>query len=144
MDLKTGNGGEVVGMAKNGESKEDKGVGESKLRGSRSFSSIDTFLRADQIDFKSWDLRLDKQVSHAWSKVGESHVKEDWEVDLAKLDIRHVISHGTYGTVYKGVYDGLQVAGNFNINLSLNPVNFVGWICNYSPSLELSCIYVSY
>ncbi|KAM0998872.1 hypothetical protein ACFX2I_005697 [Malus domestica] len=36
---------------------------------------------------------------------------EEWEIDLAKLDIRHVIAHGTYGTVYRGAYDGQDVAG---------------------------------
>ncbi|CAN6556136.1 unnamed protein product [Malus baccata var. baccata] len=35
---------------------------------------------------------------------------EEWEIDLAKLDIRNVIAHGTYGTVYRGAYDSQDVA----------------------------------
>ncbi|KAJ0974093.1 hypothetical protein J5N97_016058 [Dioscorea zingiberensis] len=36
--------------------------------------------------------------------------KEEWEIDLAKLDIRYVVAKGTYGTVYRGNYDGRDVA----------------------------------
>ncbi|TYI00553.1 hypothetical protein ES332_A11G142000v1 [Gossypium tomentosum] len=36
--------------------------------------------------------------------------KEEWEIDLAKLDIRNVIAHGTYGTVYRGLYDTQDVS----------------------------------
>ncbi|XVF80823.1 hypothetical protein PTKIN_Ptkin15bG0106200 [Pterospermum kingtungense] len=73
----------------------------------------DMFERADKIDFKSWDLQLDKHLSKAWSKdtdISTMTKKEEWEIDLAKLDIRHVLAHGTYGTVYRGVYDGQEVA----------------------------------
>ncbi|XP_026384330.1 serine/threonine-protein kinase STY13-like isoform X2 [Papaver somniferum] len=35
---------------------------------------------------------------------------EEWEIDLSKLRIKNVIANGTYGTVYKGVYDGQDVA----------------------------------
>ncbi|KAF5820548.1 putative dual-specificity kinase TKL-Pl-4 family [Helianthus annuus] len=73
----------------------------------------DSFLRADKIDFKSWDVQLDKHLSRVWSRDKEKETntkKEEWEIDLAKLDIRNVIAHGTYGTVYKGVYDGQDVA----------------------------------
>ncbi|KAL0371280.1 UNVERIFIED_CONTAM: Serine/threonine-protein kinase STY13 [Sesamum angustifolium] len=70
------------------------------------------FLRADKIDFKTWDVQLEKHLSRAWSRDTEAHNKlEEWEIDLAKLDIKNVIAHGTYGTVYKGVYDGQDVAG---------------------------------
>ncbi|KAL9995452.1 putative dual-specificity kinase TKL-Pl-4 family [Helianthus debilis subsp. tardiflorus] len=76
-------------------------------------SNKDSFLRADKIDFKSWDVQLDKHLSRVWSRDKEKETntkKEEWEIDLAKLDIRNVIAHGTYGTVYKGVYDGQDVA----------------------------------
>ncbi|KAL2535425.1 Protein kinase superfamily protein [Forsythia ovata] len=69
------------------------------------------FLRADKIDFKNWDIQLEKHLTRAWSIDTESHTKrEEWEIDLAKLEIRNVIAHGTYGTVYKGLCDGQDVA----------------------------------
>ncbi|XP_009379496.3 serine/threonine-protein kinase STY13-like isoform X1 [Pyrus x bretschneideri] len=37
---------------------------------------------------------------------------EEWEIDLAKLDIRHDIAHGAYGTVYRGAYNRQDVAVN--------------------------------
>lgn len=83
---------------------------------SKEFGNInnkDSFLRADKIDFKSWDVQLDKHLSRVWSRDREKEAhtkKEEWEIDLAKLDIRNVIAHGTYGTVYRGVYDGQDVA----------------------------------
>ncbi|MBA0825972.1 hypothetical protein Goarm_010871 [Gossypium armourianum] len=73
----------------------------------------EVFLRADKIDFKSWDLQLDKHLSRAWSRGSDGSTltkKEEWEIDLAKLDIRYVIAYGTYGTVYRGVYDTQDVA----------------------------------
>ncbi|KAI3819354.1 hypothetical protein L1987_13183 [Smallanthus sonchifolius] len=68
----------------------------------------DQFLRADKIDFKSWDVQLGKYLAKIWSKKRE--IEEEWEIDLSKLDIKNVVAHGTYGTVYKGVYDGQDVA----------------------------------
>ncbi|KAL6208643.1 hypothetical protein ACLB2K_019590 [Fragaria x ananassa] len=71
----------------------------------------ETFFRADQIDFKSWDIQLEKHLSKGWSREKEAHTPmEEWEIDLGKLDIRYVIAHGTYGTVYRGTYDGQDVA----------------------------------
>nr|XP_043610421.1 serine/threonine-protein kinase STY13-like [Erigeron canadensis] len=86
--------------------------GKSKEMGN---NNKDSFLRADKIDFKSWDVQLDKHLSRVWSrdrdnKEAVNSKKEEWEIDLAKLDIRNVIAHGTYGTVYRGVYDGQDVA----------------------------------
>ncbi|KAI3732387.1 hypothetical protein L1987_63592 [Smallanthus sonchifolius] len=68
----------------------------------------DQFLRADKIDFKSWDVQLGKYLEKIWSKKRE--IEEEWEIDLSKLDIKNVVAHGTYGTIYKGVYDGRDVA----------------------------------
>ncbi|MBA0679528.1 hypothetical protein Goari_011289, partial [Gossypium aridum] len=80
---------------------------------SNNSNNKEVFLRADKIDFKSWDLQLDKHLSRAWSRDSDGSTltkKEEWEIDLAKLDIRYVIAHGTYGTVYRGVYDTQDVA----------------------------------
>ncbi|KAD3338261.1 hypothetical protein R6Q59_027057 [Mikania micrantha] len=80
---------------------------------SKDLGNKDSFLRADKIDFKSWDVQLDKHLSRVWSRDRDKDAnikKEEWEIDLAKLDIRNVIAHGTYGTVYRGVYDGQDVA----------------------------------
>ncbi|XP_071721264.1 serine/threonine-protein kinase 52-like [Rutidosis leptorrhynchoides] len=81
---------------------------------SKELGNKDNFLRADKIDFKSWDVQLDKHLSRVWSRDRDNKEtntkKEEWEIDLAKLDIRNVIAHGTYGTVYRGVYDGQDVA----------------------------------
>lgn len=73
-----------------------------------------TYFRADKIDFKSWDIQLEKHLSRVWSRERErsNPVKEEWEIELAKLDLKCVVAHGTYGTVFKGVYDGQDVAGN--------------------------------
>ncbi|CAM8889430.1 hypothetical protein QQ045_027532 [Rhodiola kirilowii] len=72
-----------------------------------SSSNNENFIRADKIDLKS----LDTHLSRVWSKDNISSLKkEEWEIELSKLDIRNVIAHGTYGTVYKGVYDGQDVA----------------------------------
>lgn len=83
----------------------------SKAKDLGSVSSKDMFFRADMIDFKNWDIQLEKHLSRVWSKDREvNKKKEEWEIELDKLDIRNVIAHGTYGTVYKGVYDGQDVA----------------------------------
>nr|XP_009757902.1 PREDICTED: RAF proto-oncogene serine/threonine-protein kinase-like [Nicotiana sylvestris] len=34
----------------------------------------------------------------------------DWEIDTSKLIIKSVLARGTFGTVHRGVYDGLDVA----------------------------------
>lgn len=82
-----------------------------KVQGVGSISNKEMFFPAEKIDFKSWDIQLEKHLSRIWSKERESHThKEEWEIDLSKLDMKNVIAHGTYGTVYRGVYDGQDVA----------------------------------
>ncbi|WCJ23835.1 Protein kinase superfamily protein [Euphorbia peplus] len=83
----------------------------SKMRGTGSVSGKDMIFRADQIDLKSLDVQLEKHLSRVWSRnIDTQRPKEEWEIDLAKLEIRHVVAHGTYGTVYRGTYDNQDVA----------------------------------
>lgn len=85
----------------------------SKVKDVGSISNREMYFRADKIDFKSWDIQLDKHLSRAWSRDREvQRRREEWEIDLIKLDLRHVIAQGTYGIVYRGNYDGQDVAGN--------------------------------
>lgn len=103
-----------VGSSPKNSSGQLSGLG-SKSKEFGNMNNKEMFLRADKIDFKSWDVQLDKHLSRVWSRDREKEAahtkKEEWEIDLAKLDIRNVIAHGTYGTVYRGVYDGQDVAG---------------------------------
>lgn len=81
------------------------------------------FVRADQIDLKSLDEQLERHLSRALTmekakkkdEFGEqqssSDVKHEWEIDASKLIIKSVIARGTFGTVHRGMYDGLDVAG---------------------------------
>lgn len=89
----------------------------SRLRGFGSFGSSfggkDMFFRADKIDLKSLDIQLENQLNKVWSKGKGSTAerpKEEWEIDLSKLEIRYEVARGTYGTVYRGTYDGQDVA----------------------------------
>ncbi|KAL9249121.1 Serine/threonine-protein kinase 52-like protein [Drosera capensis] len=120
MDL---NGGEADGdvVPAIAEKSDSKPVVVCKSNGrSMSFSQMsdvdnmsakNLFFRADKIDFKNWDLQLEKHLSRVLSReMGTSMKKEEWEIDLAKLDLKSVIARGTYGTVYKGLYDGQDVA----------------------------------
>nr|BAJ94876.1 predicted protein [Hordeum vulgare subsp. vulgare] len=84
---------------------------EVKFKRTGSLGSSD-YVRADKIDLTSLDIQLEQQLNKKWSKSNIKSLgpKADWEIDLAKLEIRHVIAQGTYGTVYRGTYDGQQVA----------------------------------
>ncbi|KAL1220667.1 Serine/threonine-protein kinase STY13 [Cardamine amara subsp. amara] len=75
-------------------------------------SKKEKIFRADKIDLKSLDKQLEKHLSRVWSRNLEVNqkAKEEWEIDLAKLVTSDVIARGTYGTVYKGTYDGQDVA----------------------------------
>lgn len=84
----------------------------SKSKGFGSISGKNMFLRADSIDLKSLDIQLEKKLSKVWMKdlLSTPRPKEEWEIDLSKLVIRYVIAQGTFGTVYRGTYDGQDVA----------------------------------
>ncbi|GAV69087.1 Pkinase_Tyr domain-containing protein [Cephalotus follicularis] len=74
-----------------------------------SVSNKDMFLRADKIDIKSLDLQLEKHLNKILA-METKRPKEEWEIDLSKLDLRHVIANGAYGTVYSATYDNQDVA----------------------------------
>ncbi|KAJ9543028.1 hypothetical protein OSB04_022735 [Centaurea solstitialis] len=83
------------------------------LLGSNRMDSLDKklYCRADTIDLKNWGLQLEKHLAKALSNERKGGSKmEEWEIDLGRLDIKNVIAHGTYGSVYKGIYDDQDVA----------------------------------
>ncbi|KAL8481721.1 hypothetical protein ACS0TY_028025 [Phlomoides rotata] len=79
-----------------------------------SISSKDMIFRADKIDLKNLDVQLEKHLSRVWSRNVEGQtnqrLKEVWEIDPMKLEIRYLVAQGTYGTVYRGTYNGQDVA----------------------------------
>jgi hypothetical protein len=110
MDLRSEDVGGVKTQKKMGNQEEN-----SKVKGTGSVSSKGMMIRADKIDLKSLDMQLEKHLSRVWSNnIDIQRPKEDWEIDLSKLDIRYNIADGTYGTVYRGTYDSQDVAGNIS------------------------------
>ncbi|KAJ0034541.1 hypothetical protein Pint_24774 [Pistacia integerrima] len=135
MDLNTKDGLGVAKFPKKFDNQE--GSVNSKMKGTGSISSKDMFVRADKIDLKSLDMQLEKHLSWVWSRNSESQrIKEEWEIDLSKLEIRNAIAHGTYGTVFRGVYDNQDVA-DFNSLMKLK-LSYFG--SNSSPLESLICL----
>ncbi|GMI71958.1 hypothetical protein like AT3G22750 [Hibiscus trionum] len=107
MDLKSG----VEDSGPKSPMKSGGGEDSKMKKGNGSLSSKDMIFRADKIDLKSLDMQLEKHLSRVWSRnIDKQRPMEEWEIDLAKLDLRNVIAHGTYGTVYRATYDNQDVA----------------------------------
>lgn len=109
MDLTTKDDLGVVDSLRKSDNEE--GSVNSKVKGTGSLSSKDMLFRADKIDLKSLDMQLEKHLSWVWSRNESQRPKEEWEIDLSKLDMRNLIAQGTYGSVYRGTYDNQEVAG---------------------------------
>ncbi|XP_024969491.1 serine/threonine-protein kinase STY13-like [Cynara cardunculus var. scolymus] len=100
-------------------------------------NSNDGFVRADQIDLKSLDEQLERHLSKVWTMeknkkkqpdfedsaaaattnvvrplpTATSKIeRQEWEIDPSKLIIKTVLARGTFGTVHRGIYDGMDVA----------------------------------
>lgn len=112
-----------------------EGALNSKMKGTGNLSSKDMIFRADKIDLKSLDTELERHLSRVFSRSVEAkRPKEEWEIDLAKLDLRYVVANGAYGTVYRGTYDDQDVAGICTLCFAFLfwLVVFVFKICYYS------------
>ncbi|KAB2625447.1 serine/threonine-protein kinase HT1-like [Pyrus ussuriensis x Pyrus communis] len=84
---------------------------EPNITGTGSISNKEMIFRADKIDLKNLDIQLEKHLSRVWSKnIERTRPKEEWEIDLAKLEIRYIVARGTYGTIFRGTYDDQDVA----------------------------------
>lgn len=46
-----------------------------------------------------------------------SRERQEWEIDPSKLLIKGILARGTFGSVHRGVYDGIDVAGEFTVTL---------------------------
>lgn len=102
---------EVLGNGKPDENNMANGV-KGLHKGGESSKKKEGFFRADQIDLKNLDAQLEKHLSRVWTMEKESkRPKEEWEIDLKKLVVKGKIAQGTFGAVYRGVFDGQDVAG---------------------------------
>ncbi|KAF6138105.1 hypothetical protein GIB67_033519 [Kingdonia uniflora] len=111
MDSKNGGEGGSMGIKSASFDLHDKGSEGLKVNGVGSISHKENFLRADKIDLKSLDYQLEKHLSRVWSRTTEGQKPvEEWEIDSSKLVIKNWIVNGTFGSVYRGVYDGQDVA----------------------------------
>ena len=101
-------------------------------------SGTGALVRADQIDLKSLDAQLERHLSRAWTAEkmkkakGEGVVlreKPEWEIDVSKLVVKGAIARGTFGAVHRGIYDGLDVAGELlSLSLTFCPTSGVDWL----------------
>lgn len=61
-------------------------------------------------DLRRMEEQLERHLDRLYGKRSNCH-NEEWELDPKKLKVNNLIGQGAYGSVYKGVYDGKQVAG---------------------------------
>jgi len=74
---------------------ESEGGASSKTNRSGNLSSKDMIFRAERIDLKNLDADLERHISRIFSRsIEASRPKEEWEIDLAKLEIRYVVANG--------------------------------------------------
>lgn len=99
----------------NGEPLQDKTAKQEekadKLMDSKARKS-EQYLRAKDIeDLGKLDEILSMHFTRSKSPKSEpSRQKEEWEIDHSKLVLKNMLARGTYGTVYRGIYDGQDVA----------------------------------
>ncbi|KAJ4896469.1 Protein kinase superfamily protein [Raphanus sativus] len=110
--MASGGGGEAARSLEIGSDQKLGGVGSRSAGGGGGGGQ---YFRADTLDFSKWDLHMGQTSSSSSAAVKSStstkaSMMHEWEIDLSKLDMKHVLAHGTYGTVYRGVYAGQQVA----------------------------------
>ncbi|PNT77202.1 hypothetical protein BRADI_1g59136v3 [Brachypodium distachyon] len=71
-------------------------------------------VRADSMELERLDVELEKQaLAKALllrKKLETASSMEPWEIDLGKLDITQQIKQGHFGTVFRGTYNGRDVA----------------------------------
>ncbi|GLT36545.1 hypothetical protein SLA2020_109160 [Shorea laevis] len=67
--------------------------------------------RVEKIDLQKMDEQLDRLWIMQKRKEREKQMKlREWEIDADKLTVNVPLASGTYASVYKGVYDGQDVA----------------------------------
>lgn len=52
-----------------------------------------------------------KDESSQGKGFGANRPREEWGIDLSKLEFKNLVVHGTYGSMYQGTYDDQDVAG---------------------------------
>jgi hypothetical protein len=94
------------------------GAGASGSRDSGDMKAGDGegYVRADTLDLTKLDEQLEKSRSRVWldhQRSASPRELLEWEIDLGKLDIDKQVASGTFGVVYRGTYDGEDVAGTY-------------------------------
>lgn len=90
--------------------KDDEMGAESEVGKGHKEGKSNAYVRADKINLADLDAALERHLSRAWSAEQERRQKEDWEIDPSKLVLKNIVARGTYGTVYRGIFDGQDVA----------------------------------